>query len=104
MSGNCGRSNHEPVSIVRTDPFLLVRMLFVCVGLDWARPCSSSTLIALIKLLLRLRSHARIGVRAVGKQNQRANKEEEALHGKPSTSVNKAYELTTTYTTFARYT
>jgi hypothetical protein len=79
-------------------------MSFACVGLDWARLCSSSTLIALIKLLLRLWSQVRIGVRAVGKQNQRANKEEEALQGKTSTAINKAYELTTTYTTSARHT
>jgi hypothetical protein len=59
-------------------------------------------LIALIKLLLRLRSQVRIGVRAAGKQNQRANKEEEALQRKPSTAINKAYELTTIYTTLAR--
>jgi hypothetical protein len=77
---------------------------FSCVGLDWARPSSSSTLIALIKLLLRLRSQARIGVRAVGKTKPTSNKEEETLQGKPSTSINKAYELTTTYTTFARHT
>ena len=44
------------------------------VGLDWARPSSSSTLIALIKLLLRLRSQVRIGVRAAGKTNQRATR------------------------------
>jgi hypothetical protein len=37
----------------------------------------------LIKLLLRLRSHARIGVRA-GRRGDRANKEKEALRGKPS--------------------
>jgi hypothetical protein len=60
--------------------------------------------IALIKLLLRLWSQVRIGVRAVGKQNQRANREEEALQGKTSTAINKAYELTTTYTTSARNT
>ena len=60
----------------------LLRMPFVGVGLDWARPSSSSTLIALIKLLLRLRSQVRIGVRAVGKTNQRAYKEEEALQRK----------------------
>ena len=28
--------------------------------------------------------------------------EEEALQGKPAIAINKAYELTTTYTTFAR--
>jgi hypothetical protein len=50
-------------------------MPFASVGLDWARPSSSSTLIALIKLLLRLRSHARIGVRAAGnKTNEQKSK------------------------------
>jgi hypothetical protein len=84
-------------------------MPFACVGLDWARPLFLFQKIALIKLLLRLRSQVRIGVRAVypepfrgWKQNQRANKEEEALQGKPSTAINKAYELTTPSTTLAR--
>jgi hypothetical protein len=55
-------------------------------------------------MVLRQRAHARIGVRAAGKTKPKSNKEEEALQKKTSTSVNKAYELTTTYTTFARYT
>jgi hypothetical protein len=46
----------------------------------------------------------RIGVRAAGKTKPTSNKEEEALRGKPSTSINNPYELTTAYTTFARYT
>jgi hypothetical protein len=60
-------------------------------------------LIVLIKLLLRLRSHARIGVRAAGKTKPTSNKEEEALQETLNLD-NKAYELTTTYTTFARHT
>jgi hypothetical protein len=40
-------------------------------------------------MVLRQRAHARIGVRAAGKQNQRANKEEEALQGKTSIAINK---------------
>jgi hypothetical protein len=77
-------------------------MPFVCVGLDWARPqvplpkgridqIAAATAVASTD-----RSKSR------WKQNQRANKEEEALQGKPSTAINKAYELTTPSTTLAR--
>src|SRR5205809_6245127 len=72
-------------------------MPFACVGLDWARPSSSPTLIALIKLLLRLRSHARIGVRAAGNKNQRAKRKRKRSK-KISTSINEAYELATYHT------
>ena len=50
-------------------------------AIDWAASSSSSRLIALIKLLLRPRPHARIGVRAAGKRNPTRKKEEEALQG-----------------------
>ena len=71
----------------------LLRMPFACVGLDWARPSSSSTLIALIKLLLRLRSHARIGVGAAGnKTNEQTGRG--SAPEKTSTSTNKPYDLT----------
>jgi len=87
----------------------LLRMPFVCVGLDWARPYRPSG----FGLPLPTRSHWSNGAETKNsstdrsksrwKQNQRANKEEEALHGKPSTAINKACELATTYTTFARH-
>src|SRR5881296_3908549 len=54
---------------------------------------SSSTLIALVKLLLRLRSQARIGVRAAGnKTNEQTGRG--SAPEKTSTSANKAYDLT----------
>src|SRR5260370_42316731 len=71
----------------------LLRMTFACVGLDWTRPSSSSTdridqIAAATAVASTDRSKSR------WKQNQRANKEEEALQ-KTSTAINKAYELTT---------
>jgi len=74
--------------------------LFVSIRVEFVRrlrlgraQSSSSTLIALIKLLLRLRSHARIGVRA-GRRGDRVKKEEEALQRKLRPSIHKPYELT----------
>jgi hypothetical protein len=69
-------------------------------------------LIALIKLLLRLRSQVRIGVRAVypeglsgleNKTNEQKRKRKRSRK-KPSTSINKPYELTNPPTTLARHT
>jgi hypothetical protein len=58
-------------------------------------------LIALVKLLLRLRSQVQIRVRAAGKQtNERT--EEQAFQRKPR--FNKPYELTSLLTILARHT
>ena len=54
----------------------LLRMPFVCVGLDWARPKFLFHLIALIKWSGSYRTDTS---KSRWKQNQRANKEEEAL-------------------------
>jgi hypothetical protein len=59
--------------------------------------------IVLIKLLLRLRSQVRIGVRAAGNKTNEQT-EEEALQEKPLTSINKPYELTNPPTTLVRHT
>jgi hypothetical protein len=80
----------------------LLRMPFACVGLDWARPKFLFHLIVLIKLLLRLRSQVRIGVRAVGnKTNEQIRKRKRSR--KTFNLDHKPYELTTTYTTPARH-
>src|SRR5262249_28170800 len=76
-------------------------MPLACVGLDWARPLFLFQKIASIKLLLRLRSQVRIGVRAAGnKPNEQIRKRKRSK--KTSTAINKAYELTTPSTTLAR--
>ena len=56
------------------------------------------------QMVLRQRAQVRIGVRAAGNKTNEQLKEEEALQGKPSIVINKAYELKTTYTTLARHT
>ncbi len=61
-------------------------------------------LIALIKLLLRLRSQVRIGVGAAGKTKPTSNKGRGNAPRKENPNLHQAYELTTTYTTFARHT
>src|SRR5437870_6684541 len=45
-------------------------------------------------MVLRRRAHARIGVRAAGRTNQRAKRKKKRSRGKSSTSINKPYELT----------
>jgi hypothetical protein len=79
----------------------LLRMPFVGVGLDWARPEFLFQKIAVIKWS---RDCGTDRSKSRWKNKQRANKEEEALQGKPQPRSTKAYELTTTYTTFACHT
>jgi hypothetical protein len=63
-------------------------MPFVIVGLDWARPKFLFQKDRIDQMVLRQRAQVRIGVRAAGNKTKRANKEEEAPQGKPSTSMN----------------
>ena len=69
-------------------------MPFACVGLDWARSKFLFQKIALIKWSGNCRTDRS---KSNWKQNQRANKQEEALQ-KTSIAINKAYELTFNHT------
>jgi len=62
---------------------------------DWAASLFLFQLIALIILLLSSRRHARIGVGAVRKQNQRAKTEEEALQEQLLPLKCQTHDLTT---------
>jgi hypothetical protein len=53
------------------------------------------------QMALRQRAQVRIGVRAAGNKTNEQNGRGSA-QGKPSVAINKACELTTTYTTLAR--
>ena len=64
----------------------LLRMPFVCVGLDWARPKFLFHLIALIKWSGSCRTDRS---KSHWKQNQRANKEEEAFQKKTQSRSTK---------------
>src|SRR6266496_6307752 len=79
-----------PSNPLAKNPEKLLRVRRLRLG---APSSSSSKKIALIKLLLRLRSHARIGVRAAGNKTNEQRRRGSAPE-KTSTSINKAYDLT----------